>query len=111
MVGQSNMAGRGIPKEVEPIKNQNVYVLRNGRWIPMYVPVNPDRARAGISLAESFADAYEKRHGVKVGLVPCADGGTCLDQWAPGEVLFDNAVFFDSFFQKVHTAPPHFFTV
>ena len=93
MVGQSNMAGRGFPKEVEPLKNSNVYVLRTGRWCPMYVPVNPDRPKAGISLSESFADAYEKKHGVKVGLVPSADGGTCLDQWAPGGVLFDNAVF------------------
>ena len=93
MIGQSNMAGRGIRTEVEPIKNPNIFVLRNGRWCPMYVPVNPDRPKAGISLAESFADDYQKKYGRRVGLIPCADGGTCLDQWMPGEVLFDNAVF------------------
>ena len=87
------MAGRGIAREVEPIRNPDVFVQRNGRWIPMYVPVNADRPKAGISLAESFADAYQKKHGVKVGLIPCADGGTSLDQWAPGGVLFDHAVF------------------
>lgn len=94
LVGQSNMAGRGNPADVEPISNEDIYVLRNGRWWPMYVPVNCDRRTAGINLAESFADAYRKDHpGVKIGLIPCADGGTKLDQWQPGEVLFDNAVF------------------
>ena len=91
LVGQSNMAGRGLPHEVEPIDNQDIVVLRNGRWWPMYVPVNPDRVTAGINLAESFAARYAREHGVKVGLIPCADGGTSLDQWKPGGVLFDHA--------------------
>jgi len=92
LIGQSNMAGRGFPREVEPIDPQDIKVLRNGRWWPMYVPVNPDRVTAGINLAESFADAYKRDHGVQVGLIPCADGGTCLDQWQEGGVLFDHAV-------------------
>lgn len=91
LVGQSNMAGRGFPHEVEPIQNKDIRVLRNGRWWPMYVPVNPDRVTSGINLAESFADRYAKEHGVQVGLIPCADGGTSLDQWKPGGVLFDHA--------------------
>mgnify|MGYP000999236259 CR=1 FL=1 len=28
-----------------------------------------------------------------VGLIPCADGGTSLDDWAVGGLLYDNAVF------------------
>ena len=28
-----------------------------------------------------------------VGLIPCADGGTTIAQWQPGEILFDHAVF------------------
>ncbi len=56
LIGQSNMAGRGFKEDVEPIENKAIKVLRNGRWWPMYVPVNPDRVTAGISLAESFAD-------------------------------------------------------
>jgi len=93
LIGQSNMAGRGHKEEVEPIPNDNIYVLRNGRWLPMYVPVNPDRVTAGINLAESFAYAYLQDHpGVQVGLIPCADGGTSIGQWMPGDVLFDHAV-------------------
>lgn len=93
LIGQSNMAGRGFKDEVEPIVNPRIKVLRNGRWWPMYVPVNPDRVTAGISLAESFADAYAKEHNVDVGLIPCADGGTCLDQWQVGGLLYSNALY------------------
>ena len=94
LIGQSNMAGRGFRSEVEDIKNPNLRVLRNGRWQKMFFPVNPDRDFSGVCLAESFADAYSKDHeGVEVGLIPCADGGTCLDQWAEGSLLFDNAVY------------------
>ena len=93
MIGQSNMAGRGFKEEVEKIRNPHIKVLRNGRWQNMYVPVNPDRPFSGISLAESFADAYAKEHNVDVGLIPCADGGTSLDQWQVGGVLFSNALY------------------
>ena len=93
MIGQSNMAGRGFKEEVEKIQNPRLKVLRNGRWQNMYVPVNPDRLFSGICLAESFADAYAKEHNVDVGLIPCADGGTSLDQWQVGGLLFSNALY------------------
>lgn len=93
LIGQSNMSGRGFPAEVEPIHNEKLFVLRNGRWQPMFVPVNPDRATAGTNLSESFADLYAKEHNVDVGIIPCADGGTCLDQWQVGSLLFDHACY------------------
>lgn len=93
LIGQSNAGGRGFPDEVPPIPKENLYVLRNGRWRPMYVPVNPDRVTSGICLAESFAQRYAQEKGVEVGIIPCADGGSCLDQWAEGELLFDHACY------------------
>lgn len=93
LIGQSNMAGRGYVAEVEPIENRDVHVLRNGRWQRMYTPVNPDRKMSGVNLAESFADRYAKDHGVKVGLIPCADGGSSLDMWQVGGLLFDHACY------------------
>ena len=92
LIGQSNMAGRGAINEVEPIRSGELKVLRNGRWLNMYVPVNNDRAFSGICLAESFALKYQETHGVTVGLIPCADGGTSLDQWRVGGLLYDHAV-------------------
>ena len=104
MIGQSNMAGRGFKEQVDPIENPNVKVMRNGRWWKMYVPVNPDRVTAGISLAESFADEYSKAHpDVEVGLIPCADGGTSLNQWRVGGLLYDNAVNHGKLAQRTST--------
>ena len=93
LIGQSNMAGRGEITDVKPIDNPNIKVLRNGRWQNMYIPVNPDRVFSGVNLAESFADVYSKEHSTQVGLIPCADGGTSLDQWREGGLLFDNAIY------------------
>ena len=92
LIGQSNMAGRGYLNEAHEIDTSRIYTLRNGRWQRMFRPINPDRNFAGVNLAESFAEGYAKKHNVDVGLICCADGGTTLDQWKPGELLFDNAV-------------------
>ena len=96
IIGQSNMAGRGFASEVEPLhsRGDTLKVLRNGRWQNIFRPVNPDRSFAGVCLAESFVEAYADEHpDVQVGIIPCADGGTCLDQWQEGSLLFDHAVY------------------
>ena len=87
------MGGRGYPSEVDPIYNEHLFASRNGLFRPMYVPVNPDRRFSGICLAESFADLYQKESGHDTGIIPCADGGTSLDQWKEGSILFDNACY------------------
>ena len=93
LIGQSNAGGRGFPNEVEPIANDNIFVLRNGKWRKMYVPVNADRVTSGICLIESFAEIYAKEHNVEVGIIPCADGGSSMEQWREGELLFDHACY------------------
>ena len=102
LIGQSNMCGRGIIGQVPPIDPEGkMFMLRNGRWQPMSEPINPDRQvfaksdvefRSGVSLAASFAQEYAHAYDRKVGLIPCADGGTKLIEWQPGEILFDHAV-------------------
>jgi hypothetical protein len=93
MIGQSNMAGRGIIGEVPPIENEHLFMLRNGRWYPLSEPVNCDRPFAGVSLAVSFADQYQKKFGGQAGLIPCADGGTSLEDWREGGQLYSHAVY------------------
>lgn len=98
MIGQSNMSGRGDLGEVPEIINPDCYMLRMGRWQPLREPVNVDRPLSGIpfpsgvSMASSFADGLAKHTGLKVGMIPCADGGTKVEQWQPGEILYDHAV-------------------
>lgn len=96
IIGQSNMAGRGFLADAPRLDTVGgrLQVLRNGRWQGMFRPVNPDRPFSGTCLAERFAQAYAMDHeGVTVGVIPCADGGTTLDQWKEGSLLFDNAVY------------------
>ena len=99
MIGQSNMAGRGEFNQVPNIENANCYMVRNGRWQKMSEPINPDRPifegefHSGISLAASFADSVSKQLNCKVGLIPCADGGTEIDEWQKGGVLYEHALF------------------
>ena len=92
LIGQSNMAGRGLIREAREIDASHIYTLRNGRWQRMFRPIHSDRRTSGVCLAESFAEAYAKRHQVDVGLICCADGGTKLSQWQKGELLYENAV-------------------
>ena len=92
LIGQSNMAGRGYLNEAIPVDPTNIRVMRNGRWQGMFRPVNHDRPFSGVNLAESFAERYAETYGVKVGIIPCADGGSALWQWEKGNILFENAV-------------------
>jgi len=92
MLGQSNMAGRGDLGAVPDIVHPDILMLRDQGWVPMREPINPDRPFAGVGLAASFAEEFVKTYGGRVGLIPCADGGTCLDQWAVGGGLYNQAL-------------------
>lgn len=93
MIGQSNMAGRGFIHEVPRICNENIKMLRNGRWQMMSEPINYDRPFAGIGLAGAFASAWcEDNPEDVIGLVPCAEGGSAIDEWSVDGILFKHAV-------------------
>lgn len=103
LIGQSNMAGRGNMDEAKDFDTSRIKVLKNGRWQNMFRPVNFDRAFSGVCLAESFAYEYSKKYNVDVGLIPCADGGTKLEQWKEGSLLYDHAVFQAKLAQRTST--------
>ena len=68
-------------------------MLRNGRWQTMSEPINYDRPFAGVGPGASFAACWCEEHPEgEIGLIPCADGGSCLEDWTPGGQLFDHAV-------------------
>lgn len=93
MIGQSNMAGRGFINEVPMICNERILMLRNAGWQMMAEPINYDRPNAGIGLAGSFAAMWCMEHeGEQIGLIPCAEGESSLDDWAVDKNLFKNAV-------------------
>ena len=106
MLGQSNMAGRGDFNQVPEIINPLCKMLRNGKFVQMSEPINPDRPifgitfHSGVGLSASFADEFAKYFNEQIGLIPCADGGTSISEWQPNEVLFDNAVFQSTLAQR-----------
>jgi hypothetical protein len=63
-------------------------------WQPAAHPLHFDKPSvAGVGLGLDFAKEMHRRSkAVTIGLVPCAFGGTRLDQWEPGDELYKNAV-------------------
>ena len=93
LIGQSNMAGRGYSHEVTPIYNENIFMLRNGRWQMMTEPIHFDRSVAGVGPAASFAQAWcNANKNEQIGLIPCAEGGSSIDEWSKESTLFRHAV-------------------
>ena len=93
LIGQSNMAGRGLPNEVDPVVDERIEMFRDGQWQRAVEPLHDDKETAGVGLAMSCASAYlEAFPQARIGLVPAAVGGTPLSRWMPGEDLYERAL-------------------
>lgn len=104
LIGQSNMAGRGYLKEVPVICNERIKMFRNGLWQLMLEPIHYDRPFSGIGLGASFADSWcRDNKDDEVGLIPCAEGDSSLDDWSVEGSLFQNALFQAKLAQKTST--------
>ena len=94
LIGQSNMAGRGITNAANRLSSERVFKFTKDRkWAEGVEPIHYDRpfvgAGPGLAFARSMADADDQ---VVIGLIPCADGGTPLSRWEPGCDLYTNAI-------------------
>jgi len=95
LIGQSNMAGRGVVEPQDKVPHPRVFVLtKELTWAPAVDPLHFDKPeRAGVGLASSFARAVaEAESDTTIGLIPAAFGGTSLDEWKPGGKLYADAV-------------------
>src|SRR5580698_2372613 len=94
LIGQSNMAGRGIVGPDDRATNSRIFMLtRQLSWTLASDPVHFDKPIAGVGLCSEFARVLVRSDPkVVVGLIPCAVGGTSLDEWRPGGALYANAV-------------------
>ena len=86
LVGQSNMAGRGMVEEQDRTPHPRVLMLNKAdAWVPAIDPLHFDKTAAGVGLGKTFGALYAEAHpGVTVGLIPCAVGGSPIDAWKPG---------------------------
>lgn len=106
LMGQSNMAGRGVIEMGDDEPVDDVYVLDGQCRLDDLEPVQPIRWRAGahplhlnepqknqFGMGMDFARRYlELNPAVTVGLIPCAWGGQPIDVLGLGSPLFVNAV-------------------
>ena len=94
LIGQSNMAGRGKLTAENRVGSERIWKLdAHGQWQHADEPIHFDKKVAGAGLAASFARMVADRDkDVKIGLIPCAVGGTRIDRWIEGGDLWSNAV-------------------
>ncbi len=88
LIGQSNMAGRGKVEEQDRTPHPHVFSLnKENQWVPAIDPLHFDKSAAGVGPGLAFgkfmADA-QKDPEVRIGLIPCAVGGSPLESWKPG---------------------------
>ncbi len=89
LAGQSNMAGRGpLDEESKTINPQILMLDKNNKWVPATDPVHYDKPDVvGVGPAISFAkEILGSNKKIKIGLIPCAVGGSPIRVWSPDSV-------------------------
>uniref|UniRef100_A0A7S1T517 Sialate O-acetylesterase domain-containing protein n=1 Tax=Tetraselmis chuii TaxID=63592 RepID=A0A7S1T517_9CHLO len=108
--GQSNMAGRGgviqtktgkawdgvLPPSCEPAPGQILKFNGAGKWEdaqePLHIDIDTTKV-CGVGPGLAFANELRNMgYTNRIGLVPCAIGGTRVDLWEDGGKLFTNMV-------------------
>jgi hypothetical protein len=95
LMGQSNMAGRGVPENEDKTPHPRVLMFAtNNTWLPAVEPLTKDPHKFhGVGPGLAFGKAMaEKNPTITIGLVPTAVGGTPLSRWQKGADLYENAV-------------------
>jgi hypothetical protein len=86
LMGQSNMAGRGeVIEKYKTESHSRVYMLaKNNEWVAAHHPLHFDKPIAGVGPGLSFAiNIANQNPGIKVGVIPCAVGGSSINSWQP----------------------------
>ncbi|MBE8721490.1 sialate O-acetylesterase [Sphingobacterium pedocola] len=87
LIGQSNMAGRGIVEPQDTVGSPRILRLNSeGDWEIAKEPIHFDKPAAGVGPGLAFARemlAGNKKE-IVIGLIPCAAGGSSIDIWKQG---------------------------
>lgn len=94
LIGQSNMAGRGVVEDQDKVVHPRVMKFTaDNTWAPALDPLHFDKPIAGVGLGSSFGRAMaDADPTITVGLIPCAVGGTPLIRWQKNGDLYKQAV-------------------
>lgn len=101
-IGQSNMAGRGPIEAVDKDTLTNVFLFTGNDRQPWEKAANPFNKYSTVrkalrmqKLSPSYGFAKAMSLAMpdkKIGLVVNAKGGTSIEQWKPGDTLYNEAV-------------------
>ncbi len=69
-------------------------MLRNGRWQTMAETTNFDRHISGVEPKQPLlSQAWTEDHqGESIGVIPCAEGGSSIDEWTIDGLLTRHAI-------------------
>ena len=86
LIGQSNMAGRGVVTPEDRKESDRVLALnKDNKWVPAADPIHFDKKQAGVGPGRTFGLVMAKAdQSARIGLIPCAVGGTSIRKWKPG---------------------------
>lgn len=92
LIGQSNMAGRGAVDSISKKENPQILMLnKENNWVPATDPLHFDKpAIAGVGPGLSFAqNMLDNNKNIKIGLIPCALGGSPIRVWVPDSIYLE----------------------
>ena len=107
LIGQSNMAGRGVVDAESKNTDARVQMLtKNLTWTTATDPLHFDKSAAGVGPGLAFGKRMaEANPQVRIGLIPCAVGGTSIKAWLPGaEDKFTKTHPYDDMLKRVREA-------
>jgi hypothetical protein len=86
LIGQSNMAGRGeVGPEDREVHPRVLTLDRANVWVPAADPIHFDKPIVGVGPGLTFGKVMAERDpAIRVGLIPCAAGGSPIVVWRPG---------------------------
>lgn len=108
LIGQSNMAGRGqVDSKTQPEDTRIWAINAQNEWVVAKDPVHFDKPKSvGVGPGLAFAQEVIRLNPAKVvGLIPCAVGGSGIDDWVPGSKHSQTGIFpYDAMLERVRAA-------
>jgi hypothetical protein len=111
LIGQSNMAGRGKVEASSDVKSTGIWMItEKNEWVPARDPLHFDKPTVvGVGPGLAFAEEVSRKTpGRIIGLIPCAVGGSGIDDWVPGVKHEQTGIYaYDAMLLRVKEASKH----
>jgi hypothetical protein len=107
LAGQSNMAGRGFVQPQDTVSSPQVLTLdKDNEWVYAKEPLHYyEPIRTGLDCGLSFGKRLSILCGknITIGLIPCAVGGSSIEQWL-GDSVYRDVRLYSNLLEKAKTA-------